>query len=92
MFSIGMEKMTNTLNENKEKIFVVNYEIKQQILDITAIIIIFFAAMFLGRICMNEYGGTWFLFYVLTFMLIIAGMEIWRYLKKRNNKKNRHYK
>lgn len=92
MLSIEMEKMTNTLNENKEKIFVVNYEIKQQILDITAVIIIFFTAMLFGKVCMDKYSGTWFLFYASTFALIITGMGIWRCLKKRNNKKNRSRK
>lgn len=87
-FSRGGKKW----RRNTKKIFVENYEIKQQILDIIVIIVNFLVAMSLGKICMNEYNGTWLLFYVSTFMLIIAGMGIWRYLKKRNNKKNRTYK
>lgn len=53
--------MKNKARE-REKEFVADCEIKQQIVNIIAIIIIFLAAMVCGKVCMDKCGGTWVAF------------------------------
>ena len=58
------------------------YEVKQQILDIIGIIIIFFVAMFCGKICMERYDETWTAFNIPAFGIAVIGLCVGYCLRK----------
>lgn len=62
----------------------IKQEIKQQILDIVVISLIFLGAAFFGKCIMGQYRETWLCFNISALVFAGIGMFLWHFLRKKN--------